>query len=81
MTRRTLAWRVIDLDPLIAGAIEECNGEEGVRPVPVVPLRLPRRAATPYRYRRRNHDQTASKGPGEDTGKRLEITDRVAIRY
>ena len=36
MTRRTLAWLAIDVDPLIAGVIEERSEEEGVGPVPVV---------------------------------------------
>ncbi len=36
MTRRTLGWPAIDLDPLIAGIIEERSEEEGVQPVPVV---------------------------------------------
>ena len=36
MTRRTLAWVAIDLDPLIAEVIEERGEEEGVGPVPVV---------------------------------------------
>ena len=35
MTRRTLVWLAIDLDPLIAGVIEERTEEEGVRPVPL----------------------------------------------
>ena len=35
MTRRTLAGLAIDVDPLIAGAIEERSEEEGLRPVPV----------------------------------------------
>jgi hypothetical protein len=36
VTRRTLAWLAIDLDPLIAGVIKERSEEEGARPVPVV---------------------------------------------
>jgi hypothetical protein len=36
MTRRTLAWLAIDLDPLLAGVIEERSEEEGLRPVPLV---------------------------------------------
>jgi hypothetical protein len=32
MTRRTLAWVAIDLDPLIAEVIEERSEEEGVGP-------------------------------------------------
>ena len=36
MTRRTLAWLAIDLDPLIAGVIDERSEEEGVGPVLVV---------------------------------------------
>lgn len=34
--RRTLDWLAIDLDPLIAGVIEERSEEVGVQPVPVV---------------------------------------------
>ena len=36
MTGRTLTWLAIDLDPLIAGVIEELSEEEGAGPVPVV---------------------------------------------
>jgi hypothetical protein len=36
MTRRTLAWLAIDVDPLIAGVNEERSEKEGVGPVPVV---------------------------------------------
>jgi hypothetical protein len=48
MTRRTLAWLAIDLDPLIARVIEERSEEEGVRPVRSCPA-LTATAATPYR--------------------------------
>jgi hypothetical protein len=33
--KTTLAWLAIDVDPLIARAIEERPEEQGVRPVPV----------------------------------------------
>jgi hypothetical protein len=48
VTRRTLTWLAIDLDPLIAGVIEELSEEDGVGPVPVVCGGY-REAATPYR--------------------------------
>jgi hypothetical protein len=47
MTRGTLAGLAIDVDPLIAGVIEERSEEEGVGPVRSCPA-VTATAATPY---------------------------------
>ena len=74
MTRRTLTRLAIDLDPLIAGVIEERGEEDGKGPVPVVCGGYRDGGDDTYRQRASTKIKRHRKPPAKTPEKRLEMT-------